>query len=263
MVNPYKIEPPFNVAFSGGATSGFMLRQIIDAWGELPDDSRVIFCNTGLEHPKTLDFIHEVEQRWCPVVWLEYDPAERFKVVAYETASRNGEPFAALNTKKGYTPNPVARTCTVNLKIRANIAYLKAQGWEEWENAIGLRYDESHRVHRMKGDVKAENPVMPMYTAKHSLNDVEAFWETQEFKLGIPRWMGNCCGCFLKSRGRLEMVAEAEPEQLDWWIKEEERMEGGLKEDKTIYKKEVKSKNSHKTHAKEYLVPVFDVTQKA
>ena len=35
--------------------------------------------------------------------------------------------------------------------------------------------------------------------------------------------MGNCCGCFLKSRGRLEMVAEAEPDQLEWWARTEEK----------------------------------------
>ena len=233
-MNHYKIETPFAVAFSGGATSGFMLRQIIDAYGgELPSDCVVSFQNTGLEHPKTLDFIHEVETRWCPIVWLEYDPEERFKVVDYKTASRNGEPFSALNTKKKYLPNPMARICTANLKIQASIAYLKSLGWEEWNNAIGLRYDEPHRVHRMKGDVKAENPVMPMYDAMHSLCDVEAFWETQGFKLEIPRWLGNCVGCFLKSRGRLEMVAEAEPEQLDWWIKEEARMGHTFRKDRT------------------------------
>ena len=44
-------------------------------------------------------------------------------------------------------------------------------------------------------------------------------------------------------------------------FKQDDQMEGGLKEDKTIYKKEVKSKNSHKRHAKETLVPTFQVDQ--
>ncbi len=41
MSNPYRIETPFIVSFSGGATSGFMLRKILDAYeGELPGDGR-------------------------------------------------------------------------------------------------------------------------------------------------------------------------------------------------------------------------------
>ena len=224
-MNPYRITPPFIVSFSGGATSGFMLRKILDAWGgELPEESRVVFANTGLEHAKTLEFVHEVETRWTPVTWVEYCPEKKYRVVDYQTASKRGEPFEALIDKKGYLPTPVARICTTNLKIRASAFYCIDQGFEYWDNAIGLRADEPRRVHRMKGDRAAETPVMPMYNADHTLEDVEQFWNTQDFKLEIPRWLGNCCGCYLKSRGRLEMVAEREPESLDWWIEQEEKI---------------------------------------
>lgn len=42
--------------------------------------------------------------------------------------------------------------------------------------------------------------------------------------------------------------------------KEEEAAEGG-ETDKTLFKKEVKSKNSHKRHTKESLVPSFKVAE--
>ncbi len=32
MTNPYQIESPALISFSGGRTSGYMLRQIIDAY---------------------------------------------------------------------------------------------------------------------------------------------------------------------------------------------------------------------------------------
>ena len=32
MTNPYQIEPPALISFSGGRTSGYMLRQILDAY---------------------------------------------------------------------------------------------------------------------------------------------------------------------------------------------------------------------------------------
>jgi len=224
-MNHYKIETPFSVSFSGGASSAFMLRKILDAYdGTMPEESRIVFANTGLEHPKTLEFVEEVGRRWdLEIVWVEFDPVNRFRVVEPITASRNGEPFDHLIEKKGYLPTPVARVCTTNLKMRAIAAYLKSLGWDEWDAAVGLRADEPRRAQRIKGDIAAETPVCPMYLAGHTLKDVDEFWDRQDFKLEIPRWMGNCCGCFLKSRGRLEMVAEAEPDQLEWWARTEEK----------------------------------------
>ena len=52
MINPYKIEGPALISFSGGRTSGFMLHNIIQAHGgKLPDDIHVVFANTGKEAP--------------------------------------------------------------------------------------------------------------------------------------------------------------------------------------------------------------------
>ena len=74
-MNPYKIEGPAAIGFSGGRSSAYMLKQIIDAHGgELPNDIHVGFQNTGKERPETLDFIHECSTRWgVKVEWLEYD----------------------------------------------------------------------------------------------------------------------------------------------------------------------------------------------
>ena len=48
MRNPYKIEGPALISFSGGRTSGFMLKQIIDAHdGVPPEDVHITFANTG------------------------------------------------------------------------------------------------------------------------------------------------------------------------------------------------------------------------
>jgi len=237
MLNHYKIDTPFSVAFSGGATSGFMLRKILDAYGgTMPNDSRVMFANTGLEHEKTLEFVKEVGERWAvDIIWLEYDPDKRFKVVDFETASRDGEPFEAMIKKKNLLPTPVARVCTSNLKMRAMIHYLKSIGWESWENAIGLRADEPRRATRIKGDYACEEPVCPMYHAGDDLQTVEKFWEEQDFKLGIPRWKGNCVGCFLKSRGRLEMVAEEEPEHMKWWKRMEDDLGIPFRRDRPSY----------------------------
>lgn len=228
-MNPYRIDGPAIISVSGGRTSGFMLRQILDAHGgALPPDVIPVFCNTGLEHAKTYAFLEEIGRGWCPVVWLEYrvdqDNQHAFDVVTPETASRKGEPFEALIRKSGYLPNPVVRKCTVELKLRTSGRYTRSLGWAHYENAIGLRADEPRRVAKMKGDRKAEEVVMPMAEAGHTVADVRAFWDAQPFDLDLPKddsAFGNCVGCFLKSRTRLLRVFRDEPEQADWWIRME------------------------------------------
>ena len=91
----YKIPTPAVISFSGGRTSAFMLKQIINAHGgKLPEDIKVCFANTGKELPETLDFVHEVETMWdVDIHWLELQindetPIWSQKEVTYETASR-------------------------------------------------------------------------------------------------------------------------------------------------------------------------------
>jgi len=73
MINPYKIEGPALISFSGGRTSGFMLHNIIQAHGgKLPDDIHVVFANTGKEAPETLDFVNDIAKKWdINIHWLE------------------------------------------------------------------------------------------------------------------------------------------------------------------------------------------------
>lgn len=228
MKNPYRIEPPFVVSFSGGRTSGYMLRHILDAYdGQLPSDSRVIFCNTGKERPETLDFVERCSQRWgVPVVWLEYRRTagkHTFAVVDYATASRNGEPFEAVIRARRCLPNVRARFCTSELKMRTNMRFLKSLGWADWSNAIGIRHDEPHRVAKIKArqEVKCESPVLPLDAARVSLADVNAFWAAQPFDLGLRPDEGNCDLCFLKGPNKVRRLIADRPESADWWARME------------------------------------------
>ncbi len=227
-MNPYRVDQPAVVMVSGGRTSGFMFHKIIEAFGgTLPEDVIPVFANTGLEHAATYDFLHEIETRWCPIVWLEYratEDGQTFERVTYETASRNGEPFEALIRKCNYLPNPVTRKCTTELKIRTGYRFVKSLGWDEHTRCIGLRADEPRRVARMKGDYASEHVAMPMAEAGHTLADVLSFWNAQPFDLRLPNndnAFGNCQLCFLKSKARLRRVMRADPSSAAWWIKVE------------------------------------------
>lgn len=234
-MNPYLLDLPAVVSFSGGRTSGFMLRQILDAHGGQPDDLKVCFQNTGLEHPATYRFVQECAERWdVDITWLEYcvtDGKHDFRVVGPCTASRNGEPFTALIRKKKYLPNPVARICTVNLKMRVLHKYLRtlpafADG--DYGNAIGLRADEPRRALKMitRGleDGDGREVYLPMWYAPHTEGDVLRFWAESDFDLDLPgtsNHFGNCVGCYLKGIGKLQAIAQEMPEALEWWARAE------------------------------------------
>lgn len=223
-----------------------MLRQIIDAHGgKLPADVIPVFCNTGREHEATLKFLHEIETRWCPIVWLEYryqpgaDRVHWFEVVDYCRASRNGEPFEQMIVAKKYLPNPVTRICTSGLKISTGNRYARSLGWEDWTRAVGLRADEPRRVAKLRGDGKADDAVCPMHAAGHGLADVLAFWAEQDFDLELPgndAAFGNCDLCFLKSRAKIEKVMRTNPTVGEWWAAQEDRGLGTFRNGRPTYR---------------------------
>lgn len=231
MTNPYFIEGPALISFSGGRTSAYMLRMILDAHGgDLPDDVHVTFANTGKEREETLRFVHDCATHWgVRVRWLEWrtrltkgiDFADRFDEVGFNSASRDGEPFAELIRVKGYAPNSVTRFCTDELKIKVMRNFMQSLGYERWTNVIGLRHDEKHRVDksRARSESGKERWINrhPLDDAKVTNRMVRAFWRDQPFDLQLLPFEGNCDGCFLKARPKLWEIERTSPGTLQWW----------------------------------------------
>jgi len=197
------------IAFSGGRTSAYMLKRLIDANPNWPDDRvQVTFQNTGREMPETLDFVRDVELHFgVPVTWLEYrGEGSSFEIVDWHTASRNGEPFEQLIRKRKYLPNQNMRFCTEELKIRTAKRYLRWLGWDYWTNCVGIRADEPHRLNKAppKDRWTVWRPLVDDGIGKH---DISAFWKAQTFDLQLANIngttpFGNCDGCFLKGEKR-------------------------------------------------------------
>lgn len=252
MTNPYLIEGPALISFSGGRTSAFMLRQILDAHdGQLPPDVHVCFANTGKEREETLRFVHECGSRWgVKIHWLEWrsrpvgregrsvEWADRYEEVGLNSASRNGEPFEALIRRKSYLPNAVSRFCTMELKIEVMRWFMMARGYTAWTNIIGLRADEMRRIAKAqaRNDEGKERftTAWPMLRAGVWAAHVWDFWLgsnvdpknlayplPQGFDLGLYPYEGNCDGCFLKGRDVLMFQERERPGYLDWWIEME------------------------------------------
>jgi hypothetical protein len=232
-VNPYLVERPACVSFSGGRTSGYMLKYIIDAYGgSLPDDVIPVFANTGKEREETLQFVQECSNRWgVRVRWVEWrDTPAGFEEVGNNSASRVGEPFRALIEKKGMPPNWQARFCTQFLKVKTMTAFMSSMGYEpgSYFEVIGLRYDEGHRVFKMlaRNDSDGRKCVAPIARAKDTLVEVSEFWNAQPFDLGLRPGEGNCDLCFLKGKRLLKALIRERPESVKWWIDAEQSVNG-------------------------------------
>lgn len=227
----YKIEGPACISFSGGRTSAYMLYKILQAWsGKLPDDVVVCFANTGKEMEETLRFVDKCSKEWSvPITWVEFkDNDQKYKIVNFETASRNGEPFEELIIKRKFLPNPVSRFCTVELKVRTIHRYLKSIGFIEWDSVLGIRADEQRRMAKIGNQDygKHETKVAPLGNDGVTSNMVGNFWASQSFDLELPNMNGvtmhgNCDLCFLKGAKQVQSLIAENPERAIWWAKAE------------------------------------------
>ena len=231
MSNPFLITGPAVISVSGGRTSLYMLWLILRAHGgTLPDDVLVCFDNTGREMPATLDFVRDCAAAWnVHIIWLEYRWAPggpSFVIVSHDSASRAGEPLAALFASKSMLPNPVARFCTIEIKIRTQKRYLRSLGWEHWTNIVGLRADEPRRVEKALDRERTKKDrwhnACPLAEAGVDQAEVFRFWRSQPFDLRLAGpWEGNCDGCFLKSRSAIARMLKDHPERMRWWADQE------------------------------------------
>ena len=234
MSNPYRINSPTCISFSGGRTSAFMLYQVLKAHQmSLPPEAIVCFANTGKEDEATLKFVQDCSKHWnVEIHWLEFQDADpSFKRVDFNSAARNGEPFEALISRYPYLPNGRARYCSSYMKTRTMHRYLKSIGWEEWDSFIGIRADEPRRVSKFRAnphpESRHETICMPLASLKVSAKDVGKFWVNSDFDLGLPNingktMHGNCDLCYLKPKSQILSLIKEKPERALWWIKQEE-----------------------------------------
>jgi 3'-phosphoadenosine 5'-phosphosulfate sulfotransferase (PAPS reductase)/FAD synthetase len=232
---------PAQIGVSGGRTSGKLLHDILQAHeGKLPDYVRPLFENTGKEREETLIFIKEMDERWgVKIFMLEYcrvwgqpDELDHYKMVDFDTASRNGEPFMMMiEYYKNYRremkdlgpilPNPTNRMCTAYLKIKIAESHMRKLGFLSWDQVAGIRYDEPRRYHRMMKANQVRNNhydnLCPMYESGVIKEHVNEFWSRQPFDLGIDSDLGNCDLCFLKHESKNMRALKENPELGKWW----------------------------------------------
>jgi 3'-phosphoadenosine 5'-phosphosulfate sulfotransferase (PAPS reductase)/FAD synthetase len=252
--NPYYIDEDCIYSTSGGRSSMYSLVKTVKAHnGVLPDYIKPVFCNTGKERNETLDFVHRCEKELSiNIVWIELSKMIRndgkyqkeYKIVNYETASRNGEPFQILLDAMPAIPNVVNMSCTAYLKTRLMRMYADDIGFDRGcLTVIGMRADEFRRVRNSHGKkVEGFEGYCPMHLDGVTQSDVRDFWDSMPWNLELPMLpdgscpAGNCDICYKKSLNKRELLIAQNPEKADFWIKAEEDKKQRFRPDQPSYK---------------------------
>jgi len=203
---------PLVISFSGGRTSAMMTKYLLAKYSD-KRDILVIFANTGREYEQTLEFVNNCDKYFgFNTVWVEsvqYHGKRKgagFKVVSFETANRDGEPFEDMIKKHGI-PNAAFPHCSRELKAAPVKSYIRdVCKWDDYEIAIGYRIDEPKRWKTPKP--KQVYPFATEYPVTKLM--VNKWWLNQPFDLDMsrlrseckqfPEYMGNCDRCWKKAK---------------------------------------------------------------
>lgn len=148
------------------------------------------------------------------------DSSKKFKVVDYNSASRNGKPFTdtflykcAIRLMKNeglILPSVGQRWCTGDIKDKVIDNYLKSIGITKYISYSGIRYDEPVRVNRMFNKNNKQNRIIydaPLHWLQLGKYDINSFWAKQPIDLGLSNninmfndFLGNCVMCHLKTK---------------------------------------------------------------
>lgn len=208
---------PLVISFSGGRTSAYMTKLLQEKYKN-KREIITIFANTGKEREETLEFVNQCDKSFgFKTTWIEIyqhhgqRKSPGFRIVDFESASRNGEPFEDMIRKHGI-PNVSFPHCSRELKKRPIENFLKKIGVNEYEMALGIRLDEPKRL------TPKPNIIYPLHrefpTTKLMVNQ---WWSKQQFDLQLKDYEGNCDLCWKKSKRKILTLLLENPSRMHWW----------------------------------------------
>jgi len=161
------------VSFSGGRTSAYLCKVMIDKFGR--DNVDFIYMDTGAEHPETYEFIRKVDSYFgLNLVCLRGDfsrPLGKgvyYNVVDINDIKQDLKPFKEMASKYGI-PYTGGMFCTDRMKLKPFKKYCDdTYGKKKYETWLGIRADEPKRL---VGDNKNKNLSVYKQLKIDGLND--------------------------------------------------------------------------------------------
>ena len=176
------------VTVSGGRSSARMARHIQTHPKYADYNKAFVFCNTGMERPETINFLKNIVKYWkIPLTIIEG---------VYSTEKVKSNP-----TKKF-----------------ANDIFGK--GKDSYQLAIGYRKEDMpKRISwaEIKADTKRIFPLLTDFEVPIGQHELNIFWDSQPFKLGIHNKFGNCELCWKKSTPNLIDNIRYGTRFIDWF----------------------------------------------
>ena len=117
-------------------------------------------------------------------------------------------------------PSNFASNCTRELKLAPIDKYVKSLGYKEVYTAMGIRFDERHR---MSNTAQDKNIIYPLIQdIKVDSRFIRSWWDKQPFDLKLKDYEGNCDLCFKKSTKKKLTLIKENKDVADWWLNMEE-----------------------------------------
>jgi len=125
-------KPNIYVAFSGGKCSEVVLHMALKYWKDIP----VMFNNTGVEFPETIEFIQKLKKEW-KLNLIETHPEKTF----WDCVKKYGIPSikSASQKKHGSGTRP---KCCYHLKEKPALLEIRKNGFKAC--MTGIRGEESY-----------------------------------------------------------------------------------------------------------------------
>lgn len=138
------------VSFSGGRTSAYLCHLMIERFGK--ENVDFVYMDTGAEHPKTYDFIRNVNNHLgLDLTCLRGDFSRPlgqgvgYNVVSIDEINHDLVPFKQMMSKYG-VPYIGGMFCTDRMKLKPFKKYCDdTYGKNNYETWLGIRADEPKR----------------------------------------------------------------------------------------------------------------------
>jgi hypothetical protein len=193
---------PRVLSFGGGVNSTALLLRLVRE-GRAPD--RVVFADTGEEHPRTYAYLGRV-RAFCEERGIPFDVVRSHhgRLVDYYTAARA-------------VPSIQRRDCTTKFKLDPIRRHLRALGYRRVVMLLGIAWDEAHRVSRS-----------PRAWIEHDYPLVE--WRMDraacEAEIAAAGWpspgKSGCRGCPFAGRNGLLALLREDPDDFERWRRMDE-----------------------------------------